>query len=745
MGAPDLGHLSMFELFRLEADSQLHALADGLLALERDPRSGAHLEGCMRAAHSLKGAARIVGIQQGVEVAHAMEDCLVAAQRGELVLTRAHIDALLQGADLLERIAAEPEATPEADGAGQVRAFVETLAAACKEGGTAAAQPGFADAEPEEKPVADFDLAGARSQSDASLRVTARHLNQLLGLAGEVRVDARRVQPFAQALLRTKRLHQTSVHALDRARELLAERETGERLAVALDDAWHGALDAQRELAQRLVELDATDRRGAQLSRRLYEEALAVRMRPFGDGVRGFPRIVRDLAQALGKRARLEIVGAATPVDRDVLEKLETPLVHLLRNALAHGIETADERRAYGKPPEGALRLEARHHAGLLEISVADDGRGIDLDRLRASVVERGLTNAGTAAQLSETELLDFLFLPGFSLSEQVTEIAGRGVGLDAVAETAKQLRGSVRVSTLPGRGTRFVMLLPLTVSVVRALLVEIGGEPYAFALAQIVGLIKLPAERIDLLEGHQHFDHGGTRVGLVDANQVLETGRAKAHAGLLPVLVIGDAQHPYGLVVDRFLGACELVVQPLDPRLGKVTGIAAGALLEDGAPVLIADIDDLVRLVEKLVAGGRLGRVEQVASEAARESRKRVLIVEDSLTVRELERKLIAARGYDVEVAVDGMDGWNALRGARFDLVVTDVDMPRLDGIELVRLIRRDAALKSLPVLIVSYKERAEDRERGLDAGADAYLTKGSFHDETLIQTIVDAIGEPA
>jgi two-component system sensor histidine kinase and response regulator WspE len=212
---------------------------------------------------------------------------------------------------------------------------------------------------------------------------------------------------------------------------------------------------------------------------------------------------------------------------------------------------------------------------------------------------------------------------------------------------------------------------------------------------------------------------------------------------GALPVVVVGEGTHSYGVVVDRLLGERELVVQPLDARLGKIKDVAAAALMEDGAPVLILDVEDVLRSIEKLIASGKLGNVEAASRETLEKKHKRVLIVDDSLTVRELERKLLGARGYAVEIAVDGMDAWNAVRGGAFDLVVTDVDMPRMDGIELVKLIKRDPTLKALPVMIVSYKDREADRQRGLDAGADYYLTKGSFHDETLLQAVVDLIGE--
>jgi two-component system sensor histidine kinase and response regulator WspE len=451
--------------------------------------------------------------------------------------------------------------------------------------------------------------------------------------------------------------------------------------------------------------------------------------------------MVRDVARSLGKEVRLTILGEQTQVDRDVLEKLEAPLNHMLRNALDHGIESPEHRSALGKPAEGTICLEARHSAGMLLITLRDDGRGIDVESVRKAVVERKLTNAETAAEMRDFELFDFLFLPGFTLKKTVTEISGRGVGLDVVLDMMKRLRGTIRISSEAGKGTIFQLQLPLTLSVLRALLVEIAGEPYGVPLAGITRTIKLPKEKIATIEGRQHFEFDGQRIGLVTAHQVFSKAEPSVRSDELSVIVIGERSERYGLIVDRFLGERELVVQPLDSRLGKIKDISAGALTDDGTPLLIVDIEDLMRSVQKLSAAGRLSNVRNgETSESAK--RKRVLVVDDSLTVRELERKLLEARGYEVEVAVDGMDGWNAARANPHDLIITDVDMPRMDGIELVSLIRKDPDLKSKPIMIVSYKDREQDRARGLEAGADYYLTKGSFHDETLVLAVSDLIG---
>lgn len=765
MSGKDLSQASMLDLFRMETDSQAHILSSGLLALERDPTSAGQLDSCMRAAHSLKGAARIVDVAAGVRVAHAMEDGFVAAQHGRIRLGKVAIDALLAATDLLVRIAATPEDDLPRwtnEEAAHVDACVAALANIVDggAGGDATAdtpEPSPAVQTrtlhaPDPQPHAQVSDHAAPSppdrdeadRADHVLRVTAESLNRLLGLAAESRVESRWVKSFTDSLMRLKRTHEASGTMLDQLRQALPSR-LDTRAATALADLQRTTLECQQLLSERLAELDMFDRRSLSLSHRMYDEALACRMRPFADGMQAYPRMVRDVAQALGKQVRLEIVGESTQVDRDILMKLDAPLGHLLRNAVDHGIEPPEERRAAGKPAEATLRLEARHSAGTLQITVADDGRGVDLEKTRETVVARNLIHADAARKLTEGELLEFLFLPGFSMKGAVTDISGRGVGLDVVQDMVRSVRGSVRVSTTPSQGTKFLLQLPVTLSVIRTLLADIGGEPYAFPLASIHRTLKLRRDNVQVVEGRQYFDFEGRAIGLITAHQVLETGRTSAGADELAVIVLADQGMICGLVVDGFLGERELVVQPLDPLLGKVKDVSAGALMEDGSPVLILDTEDLLRSIDRIATAGKPNRIGQEASSGHEKPRKRVLVVDDSLTVRELERKLLANHGYEVEVAVDGMDGWNAVRAGHFDLVVSDVDMPRMDGIELVSRITKDPKLKSLPVMVVSYKDRDEDRRRGLDAGAAYYLAKSSFHDETLLHAVVDLIGEAA
>lgn len=542
-------------------------------------------------------------------------------------------------------------------------------------------------------------------------------------------------------MLRLKRQQTDLVCLVDSLREQLDSGSSNDDIQALVRSVQKQSSYCREVLADRLAELESYDRRATNLSSRLHREVVKSRMRPFGDGIHGFPRMVRDIARGLGKEVQFVVDGAKTLVDRDILDKIESPLNHLIRNAIDHGMEMPDERQASGKPVKGTIRLHAYHHAGMLSLVVEDDGRGVDLERLRRKVIEKNLVDEEMATTLSDSELLEFLFLPSFSTREQVSEISGRGVGLDVVHDVVQEMRGNVRATSEFGRGTKFHMQLPLTLSVIPALIVEISGETYAFPLARIDRIVRIDPDSIEEAEGNQFVRIDNMNVGLVNAAQILERDPRRDHeSGLLSVVVLTERASHYGMVVEKFLGERELVVQVMPSALGKVQDISAAALMEDGSPVLIVDVDDLIRSIEKVLKVARLNKIRDVVHEVG--AAKRVLVVDDSITVREVERKLLESSGYLVDTAVDGVDGLNMLRGGGYDLLITDVDMPRMNGIDLVKTIRQDPSLRSLPVMMVSYKDREEDRIRGLDAGADYYLTKGSFHDESLRLAVVDLIG---
>ena len=807
----------MLELFRLEAESQAEILSSGVLAIEEQRQSAETIESLMRAAHSLKGAARIVGLDAAVQVAHALEDVFLAAGDNKISVQPSHADILLTGIDFLSSIAAADNGTdttwqdkantcvrdlqaltsstpqqasdsiPESVGpttsegthkepstisrssskAEPTRQVTETadkgkpvdatlqkpVHLASKS--TSKVEPTetvSTDAVSPQKKQSQHDSAKtqvdpddlSKDEEDRVVRVSAGSLTRLVGLAGESLVEARQLKPFADSLLALRKSQTNLCDQITVCEEKIRGLELPPSQMTLIESLRQRSVQSLNKLTTIIEAFEGFARRNEDLSERLHREVIFSRMRPLIDGIHGFPRLVRDVSRQLNKQVRLVVNGEQTGVDRDILDKLEAPLSHLVRNALDHGMELPDDRLREGKPAGGTITIDAGHRAGSLTISITDDGRGINLESLKTKILERELVTPQVAERLSEAELLEFLFLPGFSTRNKVTEISGRGVGLDVVQTMVKAVGGTVRITTQPGTQTCFTLQLPITMSVIRALLVDIGGEPYAFPLPRIDHILTCRREEIASVEARNYIDHDGVAIGLVHACNVFDIEMPDSDEDTISVVVVSDRGQRFGLVVNDFLGERDLEVRPLDSRLGKVPNISSVSLLENGDPVLIVDIEDLVRSIDSLLTGRGISPIDAAREELEASQAKRILVVDDSITVRELERQLLQSRGYEVDVAVDGMDGWNAFRSTPYDLVVSDVDMPRMDGIGLVTLIKTDAQRSHVPVVIVSYKDREEDRLRGLDAGANRYLTKSSFQDDTFLETIVDLIGEP-
>lgn len=785
------GGFSLLELFKLEAESHCAALSEGLLALEKAPGDRSVVEPLMRAAHSIKGAARIVGLDGIVSLAHAMEEVFLAAKDGREVLAPPRIDQLLLAVDVL----GEVRALGEADLAGWTQAQSERIAGlsarlkSAPPSGAAgpAIAPGVGSAVIAAPPVVEaaaaahpaLEAAGSVASAEqatgaatgsaaaastaagasapgASVRVAASVLNRMLFLAGESTVEATRLQALRELLIGLKARERALDNAVQSLREEAAAGGWG---STARDDAAARA-DADGEsvaavakaaggmqaaLADQSARFEEAFRRLEELSGALYTEVLRSRMRPFSEGVAAFPRMVRDIARQLGKSVELRIVGESVEVDRETLQKLESPLTHMIRNSLDHGIEMADERQTAGKAPSATITLAARHQSGSLIIEVRDDGRGIDPERVRQKVVERGMVDAGTAASLTQDELLEFLFLPGFSTKQAATELSGRGVGLDIVQSAVREVSGAVTLESEVGRGTRFVIRLPVTRSVIRAALVRISGELYAVPLARLNRIALVAKSEATPVQGRWQFTLENSSIGLVHAAEVLGGEHAMPEGDTMPVIVIGSGADRCGLIIDQVCGEEDLVVRPVDARLGGVPHIGAAAVRSDGTPVFVLDVDDLLRSLKQSLEGGRVLGVASSQAGGQRKGRRRILVVDDSITVREVERQLLIRSGYDVDVAVDGKEGFSALRAGKYDLLVTDVDMPRMTGIELIRAVRREQKYADLPIIIVSYKDREEDRLLGLEAGASAYLTKSSFRDDSLIRMVESLIGAPS
>jgi len=758
----DLGGFSMFDLFQTEVQQHCACLADGLIALEQNASDPKMVEPLMRAAHSVKGAARIINLDGAIGLAHSMEECLVRIQKGTEIPTASRIDELLRGSDILRSLAdhkSEDEARAWLEQeAGPISALAEALnlppkadvsaavviapaaipvAPAATPAPTAAPAPAVTPAPAVVKvatpPAATPSAASAPSAaSDAAVLVSSSSLERLLQLSGEALVEARRLESIRRTLTRAKIAQRQLSAALDSLQ--VTGRHAGDAMTAvatsrdALDEALHQVEDHLR--------------RGEELASALHNEAVSSRMRPFGDACGGLARSVRDVARTLGKEVRLIIAGEQVPVDREILRQLEAPLGHLVRNAIDHGIESPDERVAAGKTRQASLRVEARHHAGSLIVEVREDGRGIDRTNLRARIISKKLSDASIVETLGDAELFDFLFLPGFSTAAAVTDISGRGVGLDVVQSMAHSVGGSIEVRSSPA-GTSFAMRLPVTLSVVRAAVISIAGETYALALARLERIDRIARSELKTVEGRLTTVIRGEIVGLVHATEILQlkASTQSESADELAIVSVLAGSRTVGFVVDSFLGEEDLVVRRMDARLGDVAHVDAASIRENGDLLLILDADDLVQSALQLLEQGKL-RGDEGRSAISKRKQRRVLVVEDSITVREVERQMLLRAGYAVDTAVDGMDGWNAVQKVKYDLVVSDVDMPRMNGIEFVRKMRADRRYETLPVVIVSYKDREEDRIAGLEAGASAYLTKGSFQDQSFLQTIADLIG---
>ncbi|MDG2422731.1 MAG: hybrid sensor histidine kinase/response regulator [Phycisphaerales bacterium] len=722
----DLSGFSMFDLFKEEARTHGEAISRGLVELESNPANKELIAALMRAAHSLKGAARIVGVDLAVGVAHAMEDAMVAVQNGEAVITPTRIDQLLAASDLLAQLI-ELEESGIDDWTMANVANADSLATDLRTPVTDAASEAVErNQDASEIPA---EASSAPVVDEGSVRVTSSRLDQIMRLAGESLVASRRFQTVRDQLMMLRRRHGKFQSRLREAR--LREAETSEE---ALDQALREAARSELELAEHQDQLDVFLGKLEELADSLYNEVLGSRMRPFDEGISMFPRMVRDLSRDLGKKAILEIDGGAVPVDRDVLRELEAPLTHMLRNCVDHGVETTEERLANGKPEIATVKLNAYHQGGRLHVLIEDDGKGIDPEGIRRKVVDRGFADESVAEALTDRELYEFLFLPGFSTAKAVTDVSGRGVGLDVVQTMVQSMAGGVRISSVPGKGTTFHLTLPLTRSVVRALIADLGGESYAFPLTHIDRIEKIQEESIQSSENGRVVEVDGDQFSLLDTGAIMELDPVRP-SRKIHTIITGSEDEAVALQVDSFLGEEDLLVRPLDKRFGRVPHLSSTAFRETGEPVLIVDVEDVLRSARRAVAEGAFAT--DVVSDTSTPVGPRVLVVDDSITVREAQRAILTRHGYEVDVAVDGAEGWERLQRGQYDLLITDVDMPGMNGIQFVQTLRAQTRFKDLPVAMVSYKDEESQRQEGLDAGATVYLSKHVINDSQFIDTV--------
>jgi two-component system, chemotaxis family, sensor kinase CheA len=646
------------DLARQEAHDSLEAMEQSLLALESGAAGAEAIDAVFRAAHSIKGTAGMVGWDEAAAIAHVLEDRLDECRTG------ASFPAELAGPMLRATDALRQAIDGDPSGAPPVLEELATLAPA-------------ADAPPagraKEAPRAP-DPRPARAASGRAIRVAAEKVDRMLDAVGESVLHHRRLQ-----------------------------HQLGERIGAYGDGAAEEELD-----------------RGERLLEELQDSVIAMRTLPLSSITAPFPRAVRDMAASEGKEVELVITGADTQLDRVILEGISETITHLLRNAVAHGIETPDEREPAGKPRGGRVELRAEQRGALIAIEVADDGRGVAPELVAR--VDHG------------ESLADVLAGVGFSTASEVSGLAGRGVGLDAVKTNVERLSGSLEVLSEPGRGTRVVMLLPLTLALLRVLICERDGQVFGLPLASVREVVEVA--ETSSLAGRRSLELRGESIPVADLASILGAA-APPLAPAPPALVVRLPVGAVAIACDRVLGDHDVVTKSIGRLLADVPGYLGAAILEDGRVALILD----PRHVARSYATAAALDVADAGSDGY--AAPRVLVVDDQFTVRELQRSILETAGYSVELAEDGRRALERIaRRSDIDIVLTDLEMPEMDGFELLGAIRRDQEHSALPVVIVTSRGDEDDRRRGVEEGADAYIVKDEFDQQTLLGTIRRLVG---
>lgn len=761
--------LAAFQVEYQEHLGAIRKLVDELI--RRTEGSGiAQLDETFRRAHSLKGAARAVDLLPVEQLSHRLETLFARVRGGQMRLDKelgAIINCVLDGIEDWVTAFVGGQNPPET---AELLALIEAwlngdrpappVPAALAPCAPVAAVPeiavpaDIAAAVPAPEPIAVPEPVCAPEPpclpeppkapvlAEETVRVRALHLDRLLRSSNELLTETMNQRSVTEGLLDMDR----RLAELDKQWRRL--RKLGSALARDLGDPDRAAqIDRQADgLEQELRSIS----RQARLSRRqqqrtgwtlrqlaseLQQEVRDARMVPAESVFAGFRKMVRDLARESGKLVDVQVSGLEVEADRMVLQGLKDPVMHLLRNALAHGVEVPAERTANGKPANAVVGLGFAVTDGRLVLNVEDDGRGLDFDRIRAKAMDLGLFTADEAAELSRQNLIDLIFDPGFSTKGAVDDLSGRGMGLSVVRESVTMMNGTVEVLPREPAGTRFRISLPLSVSTQRLFLVGCQGHTYAVPTEGIDRLFRVPAEAVKTVEGKSVVYLGNQQLPLLSLAHLLALGETavKVSRNVVPLMVLKNGDRRVGVAVDEFLSIREALVKDIGVPAAMGTMVAGGMLLEDGAVALVLNPFEIVETFRKSGSIRVLTTVEKPAERRV----PVILVVDDSLTTRTLEKTILEAQGYVVRLAVDGIEALNKLRAEHVDLVISDIQMPRLDGFGLLQAIKGDQALKKVPVILVTSLEEREDRERGLALGADAYVVKRKFDQKELLETI--------
>lgn len=776
--------------FKIEAEEHLQAISSGVLALEKaaHPADQAEiLETVYREAHSLKGAARAVNLGAVEAVCQPLESLLAALKRREMDPTPELFDIIYQALDILTGQISSPETPRTATEQSLVQELIGRLEGHLKERAapkefrpdaatpeetswdasvdTSPAPPSFPPVPPpsaavtpeagEQPDVPEAVKVAEKRALTETVRIPAAQLDALL-LQAEELISAKQAAGQRSADLRDEVSQfalwhkewakvQSEVRSSGSRRQmpdgLLAQSVTRGVSAKTLEFLeWNqNFVKSMENNLARLAKTTEHDGRAISLMvNNLLEDMKKALMLPFSSLLEIFPKLVRDLSREQGKEVDLVIWGGEVEIDKRILQAIKDPLIHLVRNCIDHGLEAPEERSRQHKPRRGQITITiSQQDSSKVEILITDNGAGIDVSRVKASAVKLGLLSSEDAAKLPDEEAQLLLFRSGVSTAPIITNISGRGLGLAIVMEKVEKLGGSISLESHSGQGTAFRILLPITLATFRGTMVQVAEQIFVVPTVNLESVARVKHDDLKTVENRETISLGGQAVSLVRFEDVLEIPRRSTRNGdgqFLTVIVLSTSERRIAFAVDAVLHEQEVLVKSMGKQLSRVRNIAGATVLGTGRVVPILNVFDVLK--SAVQATGAPLRAESVA-ELAEPSGRSILVVEDSITARTLLKNILESAGYRVKIAVDGVDGFTQLQTGDFDLVVSDVEMPRMNGFDLTTKIRSDKRLADLPVVLVTALASNEDRARGIDVGASAYIVKSSFDQSNLLEVI--------
>jgi len=715
--------------FTAEAAKHCDQIEKELLILEARGFSPEILNSVFRAAHTLKGAARMLKLTGISTVAHRMEDVLELLRGRQSRLSQEIMDLLLQGVDtirqLLAAVAAEtplPESLPPV--CFELEQFLHK--------DTAANQEKCPD-------QTSATITEDRVQADAAniphdfVQIRAERLDELIQLMGEVVSFQYRKKQQASIVRDIMRLSTTSLTLASCQTLTTAQTEPVRNELAATLAAMHSQLSKFQDSLRNDAVIESL------LTADLQERSLKIRMLPLATVFDKINRVVRDLTHTTGKEIEFQVEGGNTELDRKIIEHLGDCLLHMVRNAVDHGIELPQDRLIAGKRTCGIIRLSAFYDSGGVTIVLHDDGAGISLDQIKTTAVKKRLLTADAVSTLTEMELLDLLFLSGFSTSPIITDISGRGVGMNVVKQTiTEKLKGSVRIQTRAGKGTTFSLKLPITLALSRMLLIAAANHTFAIPAYSVQEIVMVPASQVIHVVSKRALRIREQIVPLEELETILSCPQTAAHerSDLLVILLAAGAER-LGLIVDTIISEADMVIKPLPSALSSLALLSGFTVGSNDEIISVLGVTALLKQARKnkLPAG--------ISSETDLQRQyKTILVVDDSANTRDIVKSILESYGYQVDLAEDGLDAIEKTDKKVYDAVITDVEMPQLDGFSLTSHLRQDERYQQIPVIIVTSREKAEDKRRGIQVGANAYIVKGAFDQTNLIEILKNVIG---